>query len=64
MPKRALAVIRDIQAVPYRWTSAYRRNRELAEQQSAAMHHRVGTLWPSQAGQSTSAVLRSPGRAA
>jgi len=57
-----VAVVRDIQAVPYRWTSAYRRARDEAAKQKAAMKHRVSSLWPSESGQSTSGMLRTGGR--
>lgn len=58
----AVAVIRDIQAIPYRKTSAYRRNLEAAKAQQAKMRHRVQQLWPSGSGQSTSGILRTAGR--
>jgi len=53
--------MRDYLKVPYRWTSAYRRALEAAERQRAAMRHRVAELWPSEAGQSTSGMLRTNG---
>jgi hypothetical protein len=51
-------VIRDTDAIPYRKTSAYKRALEVAREQQAKMRHRVGTLWPTEAGQSTSGMLR------
>jgi hypothetical protein len=51
-------VIRDTDSIPYRKTQAYARAAAAAALQKAAMHHRVGQLWPSQAGQSTSGAVR------
>lgn len=50
----------DLQNVPYRKTPAFARAVAAAALQKAAMRHRVGTLWPSQAGQSTSGAVRRP----
>jgi hypothetical protein len=55
------AVVRDIQAIPYRKTSAYKRNLAQANAQKAGMRHRRQQLWDTEAGQSTSGMLRRPG---
>ena len=52
------AKMRDFLNVPYRWTSAYKRIAKAAAKQRAQMRHRVGELWPSEAGQSTSGLAR------
>ncbi len=54
------AVVRDIQAIPYRWTSAYKRALATATRQRANMHYRVETLWAWNVGQATSGMLRRP----
>lgn len=53
-------MIRDFANTPYRRTAAYARAVAAAAIQKARMHHRVGTLWPSQSGQSTSGAVRRP----
>jgi hypothetical protein len=51
---------RDLENVPYRETPAYARAVAQAAIQRAAMRHQVRTLWPSQSGQSTSGMVRTP----
>jgi hypothetical protein len=46
--------------LPYRKTRAYARAVAAAAIQKAAIRHRVGQLWPSQSGQSTSGAMRRP----
>ena len=53
-----MSIIRDIDSIPYRRTSKFKRAQAAAAEQKAAMRHRVGQLWPSQAGQSTSGAMR------
>lgn len=53
-------MIRDTDNIPYRKTSAYKRAQAAAKAQKAAVRHRVGQLWPSEGGQSTSGMLRRP----
>lgn len=53
-----VAVVRDIQAIPYRQTSAYRRAVQAANAQKAQLTHRSAELWPTEAGQSMSGLSR------
>ena len=60
-PHRAeRASVRDIEAIPYRWTAAYKRAAEAARAQRAGMHFRVCELWAQNVGNSTSGMLRRP----
>lgn len=52
--------MRDIQAIPYRKTAAYKRNLAAANAQKAGMRHTRQQLWDTEAGQSTSGMLRRP----
>jgi hypothetical protein len=51
---------RDTANMPYRKTRAYARAAAAAALQRAAIRHRVGQLWPSENGQSTSGAVRRP----
>ena len=53
------SVARDTQEIPYRLTGAYRVNAEIARGQRKDMRFRRECLWPSEAGQRTSALMRS-----
>lgn len=53
-------MIRDTDNIPYRKTAEYKRAKAAADAQKAAVRHRVGQLWPSESGQSTSGMVRRP----
>lgn len=65
MPRKQRSVLpegscaRDTQAIPYRLTAAYRAAVATAARQREGLRFRREALWPSEAGQRTSAFMRS-----